>query len=171
SKITVFRALLGDEQQAQRANEAFERAYAQQVDAGKCVEVPGATEVFHRLRADGVQLALTTGFSAATQQRILAALDWESLVDLALTPAQAGRGRPYPDLVLTALLQLGGSAVDELVVVGDTAADVRSGRAAGAGVVAGVLTGAHDRDQLVTAGATRVLGSVCELPGLLGGAG
>jgi phosphoglycolate phosphatase len=34
-------------------------------------------------------------------------------------------------------------------------------------VVAGVLTGAHDAERLRADGATAVLGSVAELPGLL----
>ena len=43
---------------------------------------------------------------------------------------------------LTALLRLGGGSVSELAVVGDTPSDVESGLRAGAGLVAGVLTGA-----------------------------
>lgn len=42
-----------------------------------------------------------------------------------------------------------------------------SGVRAGAGVVAGVLTGAHDEDALRGAGATDVLASVADLPALL----
>ncbi|MGW7150931.1 haloacid dehalogenase, partial [Streptomyces sp. NPDC054878] len=38
-------------------------------------------------------------------------------------------------------------------------------------VVAGVLTGAHDAGTLRSAGATHVLGSVAELPAVLGGVG
>jgi phosphoglycolate phosphatase-like HAD superfamily hydrolase len=45
-----------------------------------------------------------------------------------------------------------------------------SGVRAGAGLVAGVLTGAHDRDALQAAGATHVLASVTGLPSLLRGA-
>src|ERR1700759_245029 len=78
-------------------------------------------------------------------------------VDRWLAPADAGRGRPYPDLVLTALLRLKGSRVRALAVAGDTAADVLCGRNAGAGLVAGVLTGAHDEDTLQDAGADEVV--------------
>jgi phosphoglycolate phosphatase-like HAD superfamily hydrolase len=52
-------------------------------------------------------------------------------------------------------------------VVGDTVGDIRSGLAAGARIVAGVLTGAHDRDRLTAAGATHVLDSVAQLTTLL----
>jgi phosphoglycolate phosphatase-like HAD superfamily hydrolase len=39
---------------------------------------------------------------------------------------------------------------------------------AGASLVAGVLTGSGDRTGLLAAGATHILGSVAELPGLVG---
>ncbi|MDR7302603.1 phosphonatase-like hydrolase [Haloactinomyces albus] len=168
SKITVFRALLdGDESRAQEANSAFENAYAELVSEGCCTGIDGAAETIHRLRGIGVHVALTTGFATSTQDRILDALGWHELVDLALTPARAGRGRPYPDMVLTALLRLGIDDVREVAVVGDTGYDMTTGLRAGAGIVAGVLTGAHDSDVLTEAGATHVLTSIRELPGLL----
>jgi beta-phosphoglucomutase-like phosphatase (HAD superfamily) len=52
------------------------------------------------------------GFSPATRDAIIAALGWAPLVDLVLSPADAGRGRPWPDMPLTALLRLGGGSVD-----------------------------------------------------------
>ena len=83
-----------------------------------------------------------------TRDAIIAALGWGSLVDLVLSPADAGRGRPWPDMPLTALLRLGGGSVHELAVVGDTTSDVESGLRAGAGLVAGVLTGESTRAEL-----------------------
>ncbi|GAA0284270.1 phosphonatase-like hydrolase [Streptomyces polychromogenes] len=169
SKISVFRHLFGTEERARLANTAFEQAYAELVDGGLVTEVPGARATIERLRADGHTVALTTGFARVTQDAILDALGWRDLADLTLCPADAGgRGRPYPDMVLAAFLRTG--AVDdvrETVVAGDTAYDALSGRRAGAGVVAGVLTGAHERDAFTRHGATHVLGSVAELPALL----
>ncbi len=60
-----------------------------------------------------------------------------------------------------------GWLVGVAAVVGDTGYDMRCGASAGAGVVAGVLTGAHGAERLRADGATHVLGSVAELPGLL----
>jgi phosphoglycolate phosphatase len=119
------------------------------------------------LRAHGVKVALTTGFSRSTQDRVLAALHWTDLADLTRCPAEAGRGRPYPDLVLTAVLRLGVDHVRAVAVVGDTSYDVLCGLRSGASIVAGVLTGAHDREMLIGAGATHVLDSVRHLPALL----
>jgi phosphonatase-like hydrolase len=168
SKISVFRTLFdGDEASAQRVNLAFEDAYAALVDSGRCRPVDGAAEAIGVLREAGVKVALTTGFSRTTQDAILDALGWQDLADLALCPADAGRGRPYPDLALTAVLRLGVDDVREVATAGDTAYDVLAGLRAGASVAAGVLTGAHDETRLRDAGATHVLESVRLLPDLL----
>jgi phosphoglycolate phosphatase len=168
SKIEVFRQILGDEDAAAKANQAFEEHYASAVRAGEVAALPGAEETIARLRAAGIRVCLLTGFAPATRDAIIDALGWRDAVDLALSPADAGRGRPWPDLPLTALLRLGGEAVDQLAVVGDTPSDVESGLRAGAGVVAGVLTGRATRDELEGAGAPLVLASVADLPAHLG---
>ncbi|GAA2090427.1 phosphonatase-like hydrolase [Streptomyces albiaxialis] len=172
SKISVFRHLFGgDEDKARRANAEFERAYGQLVGEGHCAPVDGAREAIGRMRDAGRTVVLTTGFARVTQDAILDALGWRDLVELTLCPADtgpAGRGRPYPDMVLAALLRTGAADdVREIAVAGDTAYDMRSGIRAGAGAVAGVLTGAHGEDELRGAGATHVLGSVAGLPELL----
>lgn len=168
SKISVFRALLDhDEERARAANTAFEAAYGDLVAGGACAPIDGAEQAIAELRAAGVKVALTTGFGGETQRAILKALGWTGIADLVLCPADAGRGRPYPDLVLTAVLRLGIDDVRTVATAGDTAFDVLCGLRAGASVVAGVLTGAHDRAALEEAGATHVLESVRDLPGLV----
>ncbi|MFF0479744.1 phosphonatase-like hydrolase [Streptomyces sp. NPDC004435] len=167
SKITVFRHLFGgDEDRARRANLAFEQAYGELVDGGRIAPVPGAAETVAALREQGRTVVLTTGFARVTQDAILDALGWRDLADLTLCPADAGgRGRPYPDMVLTAFLRT--AAVDDVrraAVAGDTSYDMLSGARAGAGLVAGVLTGAHAEPALKEAGATHVLASIAGLP-------
>lgn len=166
SKIEVFRALFGTEDRAREANTAFEKAYEHYVDGG-VHPIDGAAEAISTLRGAGVRVALSTGFSPATQHRILTALGWTAIADLVLAPGPGVRGRPYPDLVLTALMQAGVDDVRRVAVVGDTSNDIVSGLRAGAGLVAGVLTGAHDEAALRAAGATHVLDSVARLPELL----
>jgi phosphoglycolate phosphatase len=173
SKISVFRHLFGEESLAQRANSAFEKAYGELVDGGLIAPVAGAREAIEELAQDGRTVVLTTGFARVTQDAILDALGWRELVPLTLCPADAGgRGRPYPDMVLQAFLRTrAAEGVRQIAVVGDTSYDMLSGVRAGAGVVAGVLTGAHGEEALRAAGATRVLASVAELPRLLRGVG
>lgn len=170
SKISVFRHLFGgDETRAHQANLAFEEAYGELVAGGLIAPVPGAAETIATLKEQGRTVVLTTGFARITQDAILDALGWRDLVELTLCPADAGgRGRPYPDMVLAALLRTG--AVDDVrrtVVAGDTSYDMLSGSRAGAGIVAGVLTGAHDGTALAGHGATHVLASIAGLPALI----
>lgn len=167
SKIVVFRALFGDEDRAQAANRAFETEYDRLVDEGGATAIPSAAESITALRDAGVRVALTTGFSRTTQDKLLSALGWQTLADLTLSPAEAGRGRPYPDLILTALMRLDVDDVRDVAVLGDTANDITSGRRAGASIVAGALTGAHDERQLRAADPTHVVPSVREFTELV----
>ncbi len=166
SKIEVFRRILGNEASARKANEAFEDHYAAAVRRGAISALPGAEDTIMRLCEAGVRVCLATGFSPATRDAILGELAWGGLIDLALSPADAGfwgRGRPWPDLPLTALLKLRGGAVSELAVAGDTASDIESGRRAGAAIVAGVLTGASSRADLEQAGAPLILDTIADI--------
>jgi len=168
SKITVFTELLGgDGLRAARANDAFEAAFDGAVERGEVSALPGSEEAFAALRDGGVRICLTTGFSPATRDRILDALGWEGLVDLALSPADAGRGRPWPDMILTAVLRLRIDDVAEVAVAGDTTSDLLAGSRAGASIVAGVLTGAHGRDELAQAPHTHLLDSIAGFPALV----
>ncbi len=163
SKIEVFRRVLGDDTAAVKANEAFEDHYGAAVGRGEVAAMPGAEDTFAALRAAGIRVCLATGFAPVTRDAIISWLGWGSLIDLALSPADAGRGRPWPDMPLTALLRLRGGAVGELAVAGDTRSDVESGLRAGAAVVAGVLTGAGTRADLERAGAPLILDTIAGL--------
>lgn len=164
SKIDVFTHLSGgDVAAATAATAAFEGAYSEIVAENGVEEIPGAAEAIAQMRAAGLKIALTTGFAPVTRDALLDGLGWRDAIDIALSPVDAGRGRPAPDLVLTALLRTGTSAVSAVTVVGDTSSDVQSGRRAGAGFVAGVLSGAHDRAALERAGADAVLDDVTAL--------
>jgi phosphoglycolate phosphatase len=172
SKIAVFTELLGgDHHRADQANAAFEAAFDQAVDRGEVAALPGAEDCLATLREAGMRLCLTTGFSPATRDKVIAALGWEGRVDLLLSPADAGRGRPWPDMILNAVLRLRIDDVAEVAVVGDTASDLIAGSRAGASLVIGVLSGAHTRSELGEAPHTHIIGSVAELPELLLGAG
>ena len=167
-KIDIFRDLFpGDEARAQAAHLAFERSYDAGIDRNGVRPVPGAGEAIDKLVGSGVRVCLMTGFSRTTLGRVIDALDWWQRIDLAMCPADVSRGRPWPDLVLTAALRLGVEDVRHVAVCGDTESDMRCGCRAGASVVAGVRTGAHDPSRLRRAGATHILDSVAGLPELV----
>jgi phosphonatase-like hydrolase len=167
SKIEVFRSIFGAEAPAEAANAAFERCYADLVERGGVAAMAGASDVFAWCRERGIKVCLTTGFAPPTRDAIIERLGWGDAADLALSPADAGRGRPAPDLVLTAVLRLAIDDVHDVAVVGDTVNDLLSGHRAGASIVAGVLTGAHTREQLASAPHTHLLTSVADLPPIL----
>ena len=86
---------------------------------------------------------------------------------LRLQPADAGRGRPWPDMILAAVLRLRIDDVAEVAVAGDTTSDLVAGSRSGASIVAGVLTGAHTRDELAEAPHTHLLNSIADFPALV----
>ena len=168
SKITVFTELLhGDRHRAEQANSAFEAAFDQAVERGEVAAMPGAEASLAALRDAGMRLCLTTGFSPTTRDKVISALGWEGAVDLVLSPTDAGRGRPWPDMILTAVLRLRIDDVAEVAVVGDTSSDLLSGARSGASLIVGVLNGAHSRAELTAAPHTHLIDSVADLPGLL----
>jgi phosphoglycolate phosphatase len=167
SKIEVFRAILGDHDLAQVANREFERAYDEFVAAGRLHAMAGADEVFDWCAERSIAVCLTTGFAPPTRDAILDHLGWIDRVDLVLSPADAGRGRPYPDMILTAVIRLGIDDVRSVAVAGDTSNDLWAGHRSGASIVAGVLSGAHDRATLESAPHTHLLESVAHLPNCL----
>jgi phosphonatase-like hydrolase len=168
SELVVFRNLFaGDEQAAQAANKRFEAAYVQSLD--RVVPIDGARDAIDTLRWRGIQVCLMTGFSAPTRDALLETVGWSSVADLTLTPEEAygRRGCPHPDLVLTAALRLGVDDVRHIGVAGDTTNDLRAGWRAGASLVAGVLTGAHDRAMLAALPHTHLLDSIGDLPAVI----
>lgn len=168
-KIDVFRGIFpGNEAQAQAANLTFERSYQGALDRAGLVVMPGVIEVLEKLRGSGIKLALITGFSRITLSRILSVLGWHDKIDLAICPEDAGgRGRPWPDMILHAVLRLGIDDVRQVAVLGDSENDMLCGRRAGASIVAGIMTGAHSRERLLKGGATHLLDSIADLPSLI----
>ena len=167
SKIDVFTKLLGDVEKAHQANVAFEESYVQEIAEVGAVAIAGAEDIFKYLRSRGVAVALTTGFSRSTLDRLLIELGWKDLIDLSITPSEAGRGRPHPDMLNMAVEVLGITKPEHVIVLGDTASDMQAAVAFGAGQAIGVLTGAHDEQTLHDAGATSVINSVADLKSLI----
>ncbi len=67
------------------------------------VPIAGAEEMFKYLRSEGIAVVLTTGFSRSTLDTLIFELGWKDLIDLSVTPGEAGRGRPHPDMLRKAV--------------------------------------------------------------------
>jgi phosphoglycolate phosphatase len=170
SRHEIFRSIFPDDAVvARRANQRFETTYDELLAERGVRPVQGAAEAIAELREAGMKIVLTTGFARHTQNMILESLGWMGVSDLSLCPSDAGRGVPYPDMILTALLALDLDDVRSVLVAGDTVGDIRAGQRAGAGLTVGVLSGYHEESALTGAGATVVVPSVRDIPALVSG--
>lgn len=161
SKIEVFTELF--DARADAANDAFERHFVTLAQEVGVSEIPGARATVEELKSRGIAVALTTGFSPATREVLINILGWSELFSLRVSPADAGRGRPAPDMILLCALRSRVSAVQTIMVVGDTASDMQAGRRAGVGQCVGVLSGTDNEARLLESGADSVLDTVVDL--------
>ena len=112
----------GDDDMAQQTTPTFRARYGDLVADGSTVFRGGRD---HR---DAPRSGGSGGVDGSPSATIIDSLG--DHVDLALSPADVGRGRPFPGPEpLGYLLRLGGTDMRALATVGDTAFDVLAGRA------------------------------------------
>ena len=121
--------------------------------------VPGVDDALRELRVR-YQLGLVTTRDTHSTRRFLDQHDLTGLFDAIVCREDVRRLKPHPEPIFKAADSLGISA-KQCVMVGDTLADIRAGRAAEAAVV-GVLTGFGDKEDLEQE-ADLVLNSVADL--------
>jgi phosphonatase-like hydrolase len=172
SKAEAIRTLLGESKPGAPADDDLSRHILlrfQQLLRGRLTvvqPVEGARGALEWIHAQGVAVVLTTGFDRGLAAFLLDRVGWAHLPDGVVTGDDVSRGRPDPEVVFRAMDLVGAEDPRRVAVVGDTVADLEAGRAAGAGYVIGVLTGAHGRDSLAGRGAS-IVASVAELPAWL----
>jgi Predicted phosphatases len=167
SKLDIFREIFSDDDRARAANHSFERAYDSIIDRDGLTPIPGAEAAMDKLTGAGVRVCLMTGFGRhpGPRHRHARLVETRRPPDL---PRRRRRPRPpVPGHDPHRGPTPPGRERHHIAVCGDTASDMRSGHRAGASIVAGVLTGAHDRAQLEAAGATEILESISGLPDLI----
>jgi phosphonatase-like hydrolase len=168
SPVDVFRGLFPDSPgQAEAAALSFDRSCRTALERSRLAPLAGAEEAIAGLRDAGIRVCVITSLSRRLLGQALDALGWWRQFDLALCPEDVPRGCPWPDLMLTAMLRLGVRDVREAALADTTESGVLCGRRSGAGIVAGVLTGAHTEERLRGAGATHILDSIAALPSVL----
>ena len=167
SKLEVFRHILGDDVSATRALAGFEERWDDLLTGGVVTALPGAEDAINLMRERGWRVALLTGFSASVRDALVEHLGWKALADLTLCPAEAGRGRPWADMVWEASRRLEASSMAAVAVVGDTPSDMASGLRSGAGTVVGVLSGSSARHDLDLEGVAAVVPSIREAADLI----
>jgi phosphoglycolate phosphatase len=168
SALDVFRGLFPDNPgRAEAAALSFDRSCRASLERATVTPRPGAEEAITDLRESGTRVCLITSLSRRLLGMVMDMLSWRRQFDLTLCPEDVPRGCPWPDLMLAAMLRLGVRDVREAAFAGTTESGVLCGRRAGAGLVAGLLSGAHSEQRLRDAGATHIIEAVTGLPGLL----
>ena len=152
--------------------------------------IPGVVETISGLRAQGIKIGSTTGYTRAMMDVVLpAAAARGYVVDNCVTPDGLPAGRPAPYMIYKNMTELAVPSVDCVVKVGDTIADIKEGvnaKVCSVGVVLGsnemALTEAETKampaaeleariaevkERMFAAGASYVILSMEELPALI----
>ncbi len=144
---------------------AAERAVAAAWYAPDPVEdvrpITDLAELFGALRAEGLKIGVATVDDRAPTEATFAAWGIDSFVDALVGGDDGVPLKPAPDMVW-AVCRATGVSPAQAVVVGDSVTDMQMGRAAGVGLVIGVLTGLCTREMLAPH-ADLLLDSVAEL--------
>lgn len=133
--------------------------------AASAVALPGVHDAIARLHETGYRLGMATNDSTLGAEQTLVALGFAHMFAAAYGYDAVARPKPAPDVVI-AFADMAGMKTSEIAMVGDNRHDLETGRAGGAGLVVGVLSGTGTRETL-TPLADVVLGSVAELPAYL----
>jgi phosphonatase-like hydrolase len=148
----------------------FQDILAGLYEANAPVPLEGVEEALRQLKAAGIKIALTTGFSRDVAGPLLAALEWKigdgELLDAVVTSDEVPRGRPAPHMIHRAMERTGVLQVSRVLAAGDTVNDLQA--AANAGVTGvGVLTGKLGAAELRRHPHHAILDGVKDLPALV----
>jgi len=148
--------------------------------------IPGVAEAVAGLKARGLKIGSTTGYTREMLDMLLDSAAREGYVpDCSLTPGEVGEGRPHPFMMFECAKRLGVYPMAAIAKVGDTPADIREGLnagswsigVAGTGNAIGLTQAEYDsllqtekeerlvraRRELAEAGAHYVIDSVAQL--------
>ncbi len=152
--------------------------------------IPGVVDTIAALRSEGIKVGSTTGYTQSMMDVVMpAAARFGYTVDCCVTSDGLPGGRPKPYMVWQNLCRLDVPSPASVMKVGDTIADIREGRNAGACSV-GVILGSNEmalteeetatlhadelkkrmddvRFRMYAAGAHYVIDSITELPRLI----
>jgi HAD superfamily hydrolase (TIGR01509 family) len=124
----------------ERKKEIFRERYLPSLEP-----TPGARQLLHRLRDDGIKLVVATSAGGDEVEGLLEQAGVEDLIQAATSSSDAEESKPDPDIVEAALEQAG-FPPDQVVMLGDTPYDVEAATRAGIAIVAVRTGGWEDAD-------------------------
>jgi len=123
---------------------------------------PKVRELFERIKADGLAIALASSAKEEELERHKKNLRIEDLLEAATSADDAERSKPHPDIFQAALAGIGDVTPEKAVVVGDTPYDAIAAAKAGMRTI-GVLSGGFTEEALRSAGAVEIYEDVADL--------
>lgn len=127
----------------------------------------GIKQLFEDAASQGMKLAVVTGKSRVTAMFTLEQLGVLELFEAIYGGDDVERQKPDPQALLAAMADLGVLPGEPGVMVGDSAADVLAGKAAGLATI-GVLWGSPDHEELFSSAPDIICATMAELSEALG---
>lgn len=124
----------------ERKKEIFRERYLPRLEP-----TPGARQLLHRLRDDGIKLVVATSAAGDEVGGLLEQAGVDDLVQEATSSSDAEESKPDPDIV-EAALEKAGFPPEQVVMIGDTPYDVEAAKRAGVRIVAVRTGGWSDGD-------------------------
>lgn len=202
TKIEEIRALFNIEHVRYEFREKFGRDYNEEDVQGRykdfqqilyntleqyATPIPGVIETVEKLRAQGIKIGSTTGYTQKMMDIVIPAAEKLGYkVDNCVTSDNLPGGRPNPYMIYQNMIDLAIPSVDHVVKCGDTIADIKEGVNAKVKSV-GIILGSNEmgltleetqalsaeelkhrmddvRRRMLDAGADAVLDSISDLP-------
>jgi phosphonatase-like hydrolase len=113
-------------------------------------EIEGVSDLFFKLRQNGVMVGLNTGFGRVITNVVLDRMGWtkRGLIDGCVSSGEVPQGRPHPFMIEELMRRLHLKQPSRVAKVGDSPADLEEGANADCGMNIGVTWGSHTRAQL-----------------------
>lgn len=147
---------------AKEAERAVEQAWSVPDPVTLAKPFTDTRALFRRFHALGIKIAIATSDDRAPTQATIEAIHVEEFVSTIVCADDGIEAKPAPDMVLAICERLHISP-DQAMLVADTTADLRMGRAAGVGLVVGTLSGVSNANDLAPF-ADVLIQSIDELP-------
>jgi HAD superfamily hydrolase (TIGR01549 family) len=126
------------------------------VEQGWCIPDPvmlakqftDTRDLFYKLHSQNIKIGIATTDDRVPTQAMIEAFDIEEYLTTMVCADDGIPAKPAPDMVLT-ICQRMNIDPSKVMVIGDTTADLKMARAAGAGLVVGVLSGVSSAKDLI----------------------
>ena len=124
---------------------------------------PDIPKFFDELRKNNIVVTLNTNFSELVQENVIKQLSLHHYVDDYVSRDKVELGRPAPHMIWQLMYNNGIDDPSTVIKIGDTIDDIKEGKNANCGIVAGVISGNSTRQQLEKYNPNVILNTVVDL--------